>query len=79
MSGATASDDTAFRNRFCSGDLDGDGRVNTYDFRVFRGCVDKPRTAACDLADMDSDGWVSRDSDIEVFQLRFTGQRCETW
>jgi VCBS repeat protein/dockerin type I repeat protein len=79
ISGASASDDAAFRNRFCSGDLDGSGYVNASDFKVFRRCLDKPRTAACDLADMNSDGWVSKADDLEIFKLRFTGQRCETW
>jgi hypothetical protein len=52
--------------------------VNALDFRVFRGCLNKPRTAACDLADLDSDGQVSM-ADLEVFKARFIGQPCEAW
>jgi hypothetical protein len=78
VSGATASDDSAFRRRFCSGDLDGNGTVNTYDFKLLRSCLKKSRTAACDLADMDSDGVVTA-ADTEIWNLRFTGERCGAW
>jgi hypothetical protein len=76
VSGASASDDAVFRSRFCSGDFDGDGYSSARDFRVLRACLDKPRTAACDIADMDRDGLVSR-VDLAIFKMRFEGQRCE--
>jgi hypothetical protein len=79
VSGNTASDDSAFRRRFCSGDLDGSGTVTSSDFKIFRQCMNNPRTAACDLADMDSDGYVSKTADWEIFKLRFSGVRCEAW
>ena len=41
--------------------------------------MNKQRTAACDLADMDSDGWVTKSTDMEIFKLRFSGVRCEAW
>jgi len=78
VSGSAASDDSTFRKRFCSGDLDGNGSVMSSDFRIFRQCKNKPRTAACDLADMDSDGMVTN-TDQAIFNLRFTGKPCEAW
>ena len=79
VSGATASDDSAFRQRFCSGDLDGNGFVNVNDFKLFRACVGQPRTAACNLADMDSDGMITSDMDYAIFKMRFQGRRCQPW
>jgi len=78
VSGSTASDDSAFQRRFCSGDLDGNGSVNSYDFKLLRQCMNKQRTPACDLADMDSDGWITK-TDVDIFKLRFSGARCEAW
>ena len=79
VSGATASDDSAFRERFCSGDLDGNGVVNSNDFKAFKACVGQPRTAACNLADMDSDGKVTSTGDSPIFKLRYQGKRCQPW
>jgi hypothetical protein len=78
VSGNTASDDSAFRQRFCSGDLDGNGYVTSNDFKLFRKCLNKPRSLACNLADMDSDGMVTN-ADYQIFKLRFTGTTCEAW
>ena len=78
VSGATGSDDTAFRTRFCSGDIDQNGMVNSSDFRRLQQCLNQPRTGICSLADMDSDGAVTS-ADYDVFKLRFTGQLCEAW
>ena len=81
VSGHTASDDSAFRKRFCSGDLDSNGGISSYDFKRLRSCMNKPRGAAgtaCDLADMDSDGRVTS-TDTAIFKLRFTGAACEAW
>jgi hypothetical protein len=79
VSGNTASDDTAFRTRFCSGDMNGNGIINARDYSKFMMCVDKPRTGACDKADMNSDGWVDLAGDYPIWQLRFAGQKCEPW
>jgi VCBS repeat protein len=79
VSGNTGSDDSAFRQRFCSGDLNGNGAVNNQDFKRFLSCVDKPRSARCNLADMNSDGWVDMANDNPIFQLRYTGTACEPW
>jgi FG-GAP-like repeat len=79
VSGNTASDESEFRRRLCSGDLDGNGTINSQDFQVLKQCLNKARTPACDLADMDSDGWVTRTKDFDIFKLRFTGTRCEAW
>jgi len=78
VSGATGSDDSAFRERFCSGDLDGSGKVNALDFRIFKDCLNQPRTTACNLADMNSDGVVTA-ADTAIFKLRFTNKRCGAW
>ncbi len=79
VSGATASDDSTFRQRFCSADLDGDGRVNATDFTaVFRPCLNTPTAASCRVADMDSDGRVTT-TDMSIFKLRFQARSCEAW
>ena len=78
VSGVTTSDDGAFRTRFCSGDLNGNGTVTSVDFAKFKKCRGQPRTAACDLADMDSDGFVTG-ADYAILKLRFQGVRCEPW
>jgi hypothetical protein len=79
VSGSTASDDSVFRKRFCSGDVDGDGAVTSTDFKIFRKCLNKARTAACDMADMDSDGWITKTADYEIWKLRFSGTQCDAW
>jgi hypothetical protein len=79
VSGFTSSDDSAFHKRFCSGDLDGNGTVSTNDLKLFKKCLNKARTAACDMADMDSDGWVTRTVDFEIWKLRYAGTSCEAW
>jgi hypothetical protein len=78
VSGATASDDSAFRDRFCASDLNGDGRVTNRDVKVIKVCLDKPGTGDCEIADMDGDRWVTT-GDFDVFVLRFRHQRCEPW
>jgi hypothetical protein len=78
VSGNTASDDGAFRARFCSGDLNGSGTLTAADLSKLKRCAG-PRTASCDLADMDSDGVVTRTTDYEILRRRMQGARCEGW
>jgi hypothetical protein len=78
VSGNAGSDDSAFRQRFCSGDLDGNGTVNSNDFKVVRRCINNPRSASCDAADMDGDGMITA-TDATIFKMRFSGTSCEPW
>ncbi len=76
ISGATGSDDSLFEERFCSGDFDGDGRVDKRDFNVFKQCYRKGASLeVCAEADMDSDGELSV-ADFEIFKMRFRGHGC---
>ncbi len=75
LDGASGSDDSAFYDRFCSGDLDGNGKVDGADFASFRQCYSGKVTAGCDGADMDSDGIMSP-ADFEIFKLRYRGEEC---
>ncbi len=79
VSGASSSDDSVFRDRFCSGDVDRNGAVNVHDFKSFKACVGQARTAACNYADMDSDGAVTNSADYPIFKLRYQGRRCGAW
>lgn len=78
VSGKSTSYDTEFRQRFCSGDLDGNGSVNSHDLNVMSRCVRKARSSSCDAADMDRDGLVTR-TDYDIWNLRFNGTTCEAW
>jgi hypothetical protein len=79
VSGNTGSDDSAFRLRFCSGDLSGNGRVDSSDFKRLTACIGKQPTGKCALADMDSDGQITMEGDYPIFQLRFQGETCTPW
>jgi hypothetical protein len=79
VSGSAASDDTMFRKRFCSGDINGNGLVNSNDFRKFMQCVGKQRTNACNMADMDSDGTITLDRDKPILLQRLQMIQCEPW
>jgi hypothetical protein len=79
VSGNTGSDDSEFRQRFCSGDLNGNGLVNSVDFKRLTMCVGKPPTGKCALADMDSDGQITLEGDFPILQLRIEGKTCTPW
>ena len=78
VSGRSTSYDTEFRQRFCSGDLDGNGSTNSHDLNVMLRCMRKARSASCDAADMNRDGLVNR-TDYDIWNLRYTGTACEPW
>jgi len=73
----SGADDRAFRDRFCSGDLDGDGSVTSGDAGfVLLPCLREPNANGCEAADLDGDGTVTR-ADADIFVLRFSGKTCQ--
>ncbi|MEM7410598.1 MAG: dockerin type I domain-containing protein [Myxococcota bacterium] len=70
------SDDSVFRRRFCSGDLDGSGAVDGSDYAVLQRCFSADSvTGECADVDMDGDGVLSLE-DANLFIERFQGRRC---
>jgi hypothetical protein len=70
-----ASDDSDFRRKLCSADLDGDSMVGGSDFSVFSQCYGQPATGGCEPADLDSNGVVGG-SDYALLFHNFGGPEC---
>ncbi len=74
-SGARVARDLEFRGRFCSGDVNGSGRVNASDVTTILGCRGQPAQGTCETADLDGDGSVGR-VDAQIALLRMNGVSC---
>jgi len=70
VSGASGSDDSVFRDRFC--DLTSSGR----EINDLQPCLGGNRKSGCEAADLDSDGALTA-IDAAIWQLRASGQGCD--
>ena len=70
VSGANNSDDSAFRDRFCTLPTSDQG------FNDLQPCLQGNRKAGCEAADLDSDGAITA-IDAAIWELRASGQGCD--
>lgn len=75
VSGVERGDDSIFRRKLCSGDLNGDGVVGTPDFGLFAGCLGQAGSGSCEAADLDSDGIVD-EADFALLTQLFGSAEC---
>jgi hypothetical protein len=70
VSGASGSDDSAFRDRFCSLSTSGQ------ELNDLQPCLGGNRKSGCEAADLDSDGAITA-IDAAIWELRASGQGCD--
>src|SRR5262245_22128142 len=67
-SGASGSDDSAFRDRFCT--------ISGQELKDLQPCLRSHRKSGCEAADLDSDGEITA-IDEAIWELRASGQGCD--
>jgi len=75
VSGAERANDSIFRQKLCSGDLNGDGFVGMPDLALFKNCLGQAGAGSCEAADMDSDGFVD-ENDFGLMTQVFGSTEC---
>jgi hypothetical protein len=75
VSGAERADDAPFRQKLCSGDLNGDGIVGMPDLAHFKKCLGQAGIGSCEMADLDSDGFVD-ENDFSLMMQVFGSAEC---
>ena len=70
VNGASGSDDSAFREHFCT------LPASQPELRDLQPCLGGNRKSGCDAADLDSDGAITA-TDAAIWELRASGQACD--